>query len=145
MWITEITVEGTVEDWQNLFIKCDGLTKYQLDWWISKVKPIIKEIIETKKGNFRKEFWMNMIRIHTPTEYGEVEYIDGWIVKFFPYDRFGRIASLNRIESAGDYPDEVVKVPFKMDFVDPNLKPFKSFQCEFWSGFMGLEQNPKNF
>ena len=59
--LPKITIEGTVEDWQKVLDKTKYVSKYNLTWWTSELEPVLKEIIETKKGNFKKDFWMNMV------------------------------------------------------------------------------------
>jgi hypothetical protein len=54
--IPEITIEGSVEDWRKILLKLNSLSKYDLEWWISSIKPIIQEIINTKLGQFDRTF-----------------------------------------------------------------------------------------
>ncbi|MCF0104826.1 MAG: DUF4419 domain-containing protein, partial [Eggerthellaceae bacterium] len=87
-----IVLEGTMEDWEKLLQKLKSLNKYGFNYYIEDVSPIIEQIIETKKGNIDKQFWLNFFKIHIENEfvrggsmstYMDVEYINGWFVKFF--------------------------------------------------------------
>jgi len=87
--ISEVTVEGTVKDWEKILKRLDYLDKYDLKWWTSELKPVIQKIIDTKKGKVDKQFWMNMVKYHTIGVYGSLEGVDGWLLKFYPYLRYG--------------------------------------------------------
>ena len=84
--IPEITLEGTPEDWEKLLHKARGLKEYKLDWWISELEPLLEEFVKASKGEVNKDFWRNMFKYHSQKRYGAPNIIDGWIVKFFPYD-----------------------------------------------------------
>lgn len=78
-----VTIEGTIEDWSKILEKMNNLKKFKLDDWINKLTPIINEIIETKKGNVNKEFWLRMIKYKDQTgSYDTGDYedpqVDGW-------------------------------------------------------------------
>jgi hypothetical protein len=83
--IPEVTVEGTVKDWEKIYSRLDQLEKYDLAWWTDELKPVIKKIIATKKGKLDKQFWMNMVKYHKLGVYGSYDGIDGWLLKFYPY------------------------------------------------------------
>jgi len=83
--ISEVTVEGSVNDWEKILKKLDYLAQYDLKWWTSELKPVIQKIVDTKKGKLDKQFWMNMIKYHELGAYGSYDGIDGWLLKFYPY------------------------------------------------------------
>ncbi|TCC98919.1 DUF4419 domain-containing protein [Pedobacter psychroterrae] len=83
--ISEVTVQGSVKDWQKILKRLDYLSKYDLEWWTSELKPVIQKIIDTKKGKLDKQFWMNMVKYHKLGAYGSYDGIDGWLLKFYPY------------------------------------------------------------
>ncbi|MDR6561150.1 MULTISPECIES: DUF4419 domain-containing protein [unclassified Arcicella] len=139
--IPKITIEGTVEDWQKVLDKTKYIAKYNLTWWTSELEPVLKQIIETKKGNFKKDFWMNMVKAHTEKKYGSPTTIDGWIVKFFPYTKEGKKRELKPIAKINDLASELVKVPFVLEDVQHK----KSYKMEFWAGFVGLSQNKDDY
>jgi len=45
-----ITIEGTVEDWLLIKEKTQALSKYDLEWWTSKLIPVIDQFISARKG-----------------------------------------------------------------------------------------------
>ncbi|MEJ2881600.1 DUF4419 domain-containing protein [Pedobacter sp. GR22-6] len=83
--IPDVTVEGTVKDWEKILTRLDYLADYELEWWTSELKPVIQKIIDTKKGKLDKDFWMNMVKYHKTGVYGSYDGIDGWLLKFYPY------------------------------------------------------------
>jgi len=139
--IPKITIQGTVEDWEEVLRKTEYISKFKLKWWTKELKPILKQIIETKKGNFKKKFWMDMVKSHTEKKYGSPTTINGWIVKFFPYTKEGKKTDLKPISKIDNLASELVKVPFILKDVKNN----KSYKMEFWAGFVGLNQNKQDF
>lgn len=83
--LPEVTVEGSVKDWEKILKKLDYLAEYDLKWWTSELKPVIQKIVDTKKGKLDKQFWMNMVKYHKLGVYGSYDGIDGWLLKFYPY------------------------------------------------------------
>ena len=139
--IPEITLQGTPEDWQKVLNKTKQLSKYDLGWWTKELEPILEEFVKASKGEVDKAFWMNMFKCHTLKGYGAPEVIDGWIVKFFPYDKAGKRHDLKKLAGSKNLPDEVVKVDLK--FIDEKTEI--TTLLELWAGFVGLEQNEENF
>jgi hypothetical protein len=139
--IPKITIEGTPEDWERVLQKIKYISKYKLEWWTSELEPILKEIINATKGDFRKKFWMNMVKTHTKKSYGSKTSMDGWITKFFPYTEAGQQRKFKPVISIDNLAPELVKVPFI--FEDTTIH--KSFKMEFWAGFIGWTQNKSNF
>ena len=139
--IPKITIEGTVEDWEKVLEKTKYISKYKLKWWTSELEPILNEIIATKKGHFRKAFWMNMVKSHTGKKYGSPTTINGWIIKFFPYTKEGKKTDLKPISKIDNLASELVKVPFILE----DGVTHKKYKMEFWAGFLGLVQNKNDF
>ncbi|WP_338789927.1 DUF4419 domain-containing protein [Bernardetia sp. MNP-M8] len=144
--IPQITLEGTVEDWQKVIDKSKKLATYELDWWISELIPILEEIRETVKGGIiNTEFWMNMFKQHTLEEYGNPRILDGWIIRFFPYYQDGYKKDLFEMGLNNiDYlPPQIVNVPFIHRIISP--RHTEDRKREFLAGFFGLEQNATDF
>lgn len=141
--IPEITLQGTTEDWQKILDKTKKLGKYDLKWWTNELEPILKEFLNASKGDIDKKFWRNMFKYHSQKKYGASKIIDGWIVKFFPYDKDGKRNNLNKLIGGGSLPEEMVKVDLK--FLKTDGVKTEETMLELWAGFVGLEQNPKTF
>ena len=141
--IPEITLQGTTEDWQKILNKTRKLGNYDLKWWTNELEPILKEFVNASKGNIDKKFWRNMFKYHSQKKYGAPKIIDGWIVKFFPYDKDGKRNNLNKLIGGGSLPEEMVKVDLK--YLKTDGVQTEETMLELWAGFVGLEQNPKTF
>ena len=178
--ISEVTVEGSVKDWEKILKRLDYVGTFGLEWWTSKLNPVIQKIIDTKNGKVDKQFWMNMVKYHTLTKYGLINGIDGWLLKFYPYlisekptivkksknkggiddvsvasfplkganknrpiylepSRFRVLKDLNYL------PKELANVPFIVELSDGRGGITKTYNMEFWAGFMGASQDTKTF
>lgn len=141
--IPEITLLGTTEDWQKVLDKTRKLEAYDLKWWTKQLEPILKEFVNASKGDIDKKFWRNMFKYHSQKQYGAPKIIDGWMVKFFPYDKDGKRNDLKKLVGANSLPEEIVKVDLK--YIKTDGLHTEETMLEFWSGFIGLEQNPETF
>jgi hypothetical protein len=108
--IPEVTVEGSVGDWKKILKRLDYLSKYDLKWWTSELKPVIQKIIDTKEGKLDKQFWMNMVKYHQLGAYGSYNGIDGWLLKFYPYLQGGSPPVAEKKVTAGNVPMNVMLV-----------------------------------
>ena len=44
--IPEITLLGTMEDWQKVYDKTMQLRSFDLAWWVDELKPILKQFVK---------------------------------------------------------------------------------------------------
>jgi hypothetical protein len=139
--IPEVTLQGTPEDWQKILDKTKQLGKYDLKWWTKELEPILEEFVKASKGDIDKKFWRNMFKYHSQKKYGAPDIIDGWIVKFFPYDKNGKRNDLKKLIGGGNLPEEIVKVDLQYVDIETEINT----TLELWAGFIGLEQNLENF
>lgn len=143
--IPEVTIEGSVKDWEKILTRLDYLSRYDLKWWTSELKPVIQKIIATKKGNVDNEFWMNMVKYHKIGLYGAYDGIDGWLLKFYPYLQGGNLSTFKEIKDVNILPKELSNVPFLLELKDGNGQINQSFKMELWAGFMGVKQDKFTF
>lgn len=137
--IPKITLKGTPEDWQLVLDKTKQLARYDLEWWTKELVPLLEEFVRASKGKIDTDFWRNMFKYHTLKQYGAPNVIDGWIVKFFPYDKDGKRNNLQTLIGGDNLPDEIVKVD--VDYYDlTGENPDEKVPLEIWAGFFGLEQ-----
>lgn len=141
--IPEITLEGTPKDWEKVLEKARKLKTYDLDWWISELEPLLTEFVNASKGKVDKDFWRNMFKYHSQEKYGAPKIIDGWIIKFFPYDKHGKRNNLKQLAGSSNLPQELVKVDLK--FIEAYNDTVINIPLELWAGFVGLQQNNENF
>lgn len=142
--IPSITLEGTTKDWENVLAKAKALRKYKLDWWIDALEPELKQFIAASKGKIDKNFWQGMFKIHEQGSCGKPTIIDGWIVKFYPYDKFGKRMDLKTAPTgiSSSLPDEIVKVDLNYIY-DNGSGRTTTTALELWAGFVGLDQDEK--
>ena len=142
--IPEVTLLGTPEDWQKVYDKTMQLRSYDLAWWIDDLRPILKKFIDASKGKKDVKFWRKMFKWHTQKEYGAPNIIDGWIVKFFPYDKDGKRFNLRTLTRDSNLPDEISKADVRFIEVLEDGSKVETM-IELWGGFFGLEQNRESF
>lgn len=120
--------------------KLEKIRKFDLDFWVDELKPIINKVIDTKKGNVDKEFWNNMIHIQPKRGPYSPGYVDGWFVKFFLYDIYGQKVNGKVSDNDDDQTSEMLTVPFNLKIVSETS--MTSVDCEFVAGFIGISQDP---
>jgi hypothetical protein len=127
-----------------VYDKAMQLRSFDLDWWIDELAPILKQFIKAPIGDADTKFWRNMFKWHTQKEYGAPNIIDGWIVKFFPYDKDGKRFDLKTLTRDSSLPDEMAEVDVRFVEIYPDGSSAETM-IELYGGFVGLEQNPENF
>lgn len=142
--IPEVTLLGTTEDWQSVYDKAMQLRSFDLEWWMDELDPILKQFVKASKGRTDISFWRNMFKWHTQEEYGAPNIIDGWIVKFFPYDKYGKRFDLKTLTRESSLPDEMSEADVRFIEINEDGSSTETM-IELYGGFMGLEQNPDNF
>ena len=124
--IPEITVTGTPEDWRRMQERVEVLATYELERWVSRLRPILREFVATAEGKPDPDFWK---AIYKPQPvYGD-RVATGWVADLFPYlrrsERFFRNPVLNqpRVDwgvpcqhgiSPNAFPSGLSKVPVKV-------------------------------
>lgn len=141
--IPEITLRGTTEDWKKVLNKAQSLRQYDLKWWIDEIEPLLREFVKASQGKVDKRFWQNIFKYHSQEKYGAPKIIDGWIVKFFPYDKTGKRNNLKELTGGDNLPDEIVKVDVR--YIQTDGIRTTETPLELWEGFIGLEQDANNF
>lgn len=139
--ISTVTLEGSVADWESILKKLDYIETFDLSWWTAELRPIIQQIVQSKKGNLDKAFWNNMVQMRNKQVYAPHETIDGWIAKFYPFTDKGERRELLPIGNMNAIASEYVKVPFVLE----DKEEGKQYPMEIWAGLFGMEQDQGNF
>ncbi|WP_018627128.1 DUF4419 domain-containing protein [Niabella aurantiaca] len=142
--IPHVTLEGKPADWEAIYKKANSLKKYELNWWLRELDPILTQFIATSKGQVDKDFWRNLFKVHKAGKPYQSNKIDGWFVKFFPYTKDGKRNDLQSLTGSSNLPDEIVKVPLLHVFQNTDGTTVQT-PLELWAGFMGLQQNSRDF
>lgn len=147
--IPEITLMGTVEDWQSIRDRVEVMAQYNLDWWTKRVVPICQEFIETAAGKPKLEFWQS---IYKPQAIYGGEVITGWLGYLFPYLKHS-ITQGPSVENPmlaiepeeltvengirfGSLPSGLSCAPFTLD-----TPTCKEYPLELVAGFIGIRQH----
>lgn len=80
--IPKVTVLGTPEDWRRIRERIEVLATYGLEWWTSRVTPILDQLVATAEGYPDRAFWQ---AIYKPQETYGADLASGWIADLFPY------------------------------------------------------------
>lgn len=84
--IPKVRLRGTHDDWKQLREKVAGIAKFGLEWWISKLLPIVDKIVAAAvDGECDPDFWNSVGKVVSPGGSGAVPRLNGWIGNFFPY------------------------------------------------------------
>ena len=146
----KITLEGKVEDYIKLKEKTLKLKKYDLEYWIDEIIPILDKIIETRKGNVDKKFWKKMYYNAEGTTGSsgttiKVKVVKGWLCKFAPYEKNNsRRFELDTLDAKDPFftlPNDILNAPIKT--MNILTKKEKDIICR--AGFMGMEQDEKTY
>ncbi|MER7282495.1 DUF4419 domain-containing protein [Dactylosporangium sp. NPDC000244] len=80
--IPSVTLDGTVEDWQRIRARVDGIERFGLEQWCRSLAPIADEFVRAAAGTPDADFWR---RIYNPADAYGGDKITGWITRFYPY------------------------------------------------------------
>lgn len=147
----KITLEGNVDDYIKIKEKTLKLKKYDLDFWIDEIIPILDKIIETRKGNVDKEFWKKMYynvegSINSSGQTKKVKKIKGWLLKFIPYDDKNKIKR-NNLDELGfkepffNIPKDIINCPIIMHHITTHVET----ELVIRAGFIGMRQDEKTY
>jgi hypothetical protein len=84
--IPTITLTGTVQDWQQIRARVDGLARFGLDAWCRSLAPITEQFVRAAAGEVDTAFWR---RIYNPADAYGGEVITGWAARLYPYLQLG--------------------------------------------------------
>ena len=149
--ISNITLEGSLQDWEKIKSKLEFLSTKALKWWTKHLIPIIDKIIITKKYYSEKnnlnqeliEFWKGMIRLKGEGGMYDPHMINGWIVKFIPNLENEKPSVYEEIRET-DVPEEIISCPMELTWLSMNGKKV-DFKCSLASGFYGMIQDKQTF
>ena len=151
--IPYIILEGTAEDYKKIILKSKNLRKYDFEWYIDRIIPLVQKMVEAKEGKIDIHFFKNIVQkdegfknkskgCSFPLKY-KINYLSGWILKFFGYIKrhecFYRFLE-DKIEGddLNNIPNQILNVPFKIIKLDKT-----EIKMKFEAGFFGCEQNNK--
>jgi len=134
------------------------LKKYDFDWYVDRITPHIKKMIEAKEGKISIKYFKSFIQDEKITESTggggclpphlrsnnkiKVDYIKGWFLDFFAYygkeEKYQRnIGRYIKIEDFDSLAEQMLVVPFKIGNKN------KTYEMKFNVGFFGCGMNDK--
>ena len=82
--IPQIGLRGTVDDWQKLRAKAETLRRFELDWWLKELLPVLDHFITAAGHKPDKRFWRSICNFSGASGFNG-DPITGWLQVFFPY------------------------------------------------------------
>ncbi len=164
--IPEVTLLGTVEDWQSIRDLVKSMAQYDLEWWTARMLPICDEFIATASGKPSLDFWRC---IYKPAAVYGADLITGWLADLFPYLQDGRthtptvrnpLLAMDRCElpNTADRESQDLFFP-KVDGIAPRRIPLglsmvpiafkvantgKEYPLDLVAGFIGVSQDAQH-
>ena len=147
--IPQITLLGTVKDWQTIRDRVMAIAEYNLEWWTSRLLPICNALIATAKGNPPLEFWQH---IYKPKEIYGGDVITGWLGDLFPYlkDEITHnpvvknpILSIPRSKISVNDGIRLERLPIGLSETSFILKRSGEEKLKLIGGFIGIRQDEK--
>lgn len=151
--IPEITLLGTVADWESVKIRASNLAEFECKEWIDALIPVLDQFVAAAKGSPDKTFWNSFYK-----EGGGSggPYITGAINTLFPYlkqqdwnskvvtyelntcmSRWKKgVGSMMGGPNLNHFPDGLSSVPFKWIYFE------QTFDMAFLGGLVGAAQDP---
>lgn len=137
--IPQVTLTGSVEDWEIIRDKVNAFSEFGLDWWTDCLKPVLDELVNSAKGNVNKDFWKNWYNINGGSG---GPFISGHINSLYPYigiDNKQNKSILKPLSwshnSLSSFNQSISKVPFTWNYFGT------VFPMEFIGGLVGVTQN----
>jgi hypothetical protein len=158
--IPRITILGSPDDWQRIRARIGVLATCDLEWWVSRLRPILDEFIRAAAGRPTLTFWK---AIYKPEQAYAATLVTGWITDLFPYLGDSPRRSRNHVLtlkrkgwalpvrggvrtgfSAGEgvstksFPSGLSSVPVKVKVM---LEKPETFDLDLVAGFLAVKQD----
>jgi len=87
--IPAIALDGTPEDWERIEARVDAFARLNLDldWWLTPLRPILRQFTAASRGEVDARFWQSIFRIYHPGRMCYPHSMFGWVAILFPYLR----------------------------------------------------------
>ncbi len=159
--IPDITLTGTISDWEKIYKDVERFNKLGLSYWTRNLKPILKQFLNARQGIIDTKFWNSMYK---ESSYYGVFNISGWIIKFFPYTKEYYNDTTKKEDEAREtfryYPNVYMDgEDYYLSHFDTRSFPggyakvhiewlnyfeYEQRSMEVFAGFMAIEQNKKS-
>jgi hypothetical protein len=147
--IPRIMLEGSAEDWESLGRRVQQWSRFDLEWWVKPLQPILDQFAAAVRGRIDKEFWDSIYKWNGAEGSGTEPYVSGWILTFFPYLNSGgstleQNSWINQPFARGQgpgldsFPQFPAHTPFKWKYLG------QDFEMEFVGGLLGVRQDQES-
>lgn len=149
--IPKVILEGTPADWQRIIDGVQFLRRYEMDWWVDEMLPVLEKIKHASEGEVDKKFWRGMFKLHEEQREGscggleKYDIFDGWIVKFYPYYDDKYRTTLKSLGGSSSLPPEIVSTPLSFRDTSEGQIAGGDAELSLYAGFVGLSQDPETF
>jgi hypothetical protein len=146
--IPQITLTGSVDDWQRMRERIEVFESFGMDWWVQRLRPILDQFVLAAAGEPEREFWQGMYKFR-PSRLGpyDASMVTGWVVDLFPYlgDPFRKRNHAfddggKREVAAGAFPPGLSKVSVRLRLVDDDRRELSTRDLDLVAGLFGLQQ-----
>jgi hypothetical protein len=147
--IPNITLTGCIDDWQRMRDRIEMFESFGLDWWVSRLRPILDEFVRAADGQPDREFWQGIYKFRPPKGPYDAEMVTGWLVDLFPYlgdapsRRWSHVFERggNREVAAGAFPSGLCKVEVHIKLMDDNGHEVATKDLDLVAGLLGVKQS----
>jgi Domain of unknown function (DUF4419) len=145
--IPQITLTGSVDDWQRMRERVEIFESFGMDWWVKRLRPILDQFVLAAAGKPDREFWQGMYKFRPPRGPYDASMVTGWVVDLFPYlgdapnrKRSHAFDGDRREVAAGAFPSGLCKVSVILRLLDDDRRELSSSDLDLVAGLFGLQQ-----
>jgi hypothetical protein len=147
--IPHITLTGCADDWRRMRERIGVFETFGLDWWVSRLRPILDEFVRAAEGKPDRGFWREIYKLRPRKGPYDPEKVTGWLVDLFPYlgDGPDRRRSPvfdgkgTREVASGAFPSGLCRVGVRLEIVDNNERLLATKDLDLVGGMLGVEQS----
>ncbi|KAF0691789.1 Aste57867_17060 [Aphanomyces stellatus] len=95
--IPEVTLLGSVRDWENVRARVDGLLPFgpEMKTWVDLLVPVLDQFVAAANGNVDRDFWRQICSSYA--EGSGSQFLSGWITVFTVFKRSGSWQGSDRL------------------------------------------------
>ena len=147
--IPQITLTGSLSDWQRMRERIEIFDSFGLAWWVRRLRVILDQFVQAAAGKADREFWQGLYKFRPRQSPYHSSMVTGWLVDLFPYlgDASRRCRNPafaddggSREVAAGAFPPGLSKVNFCLRVVDNFARELSSQDLHLVAGLFGLQQ-----
>jgi len=146
--IPQITLTGTVEDWQRMRDRIEIFESFGMDWWVRRLRPVLDQFVSAAAGKADREFWQGMYKFRPAKQPYDSSTVTGWVVDLFPYLGNAPKRVRNRAfddggireVGTGSFPSGLCKVSVRLRLMNDARQEVATRDLDLVAGLFGLQQ-----